>query len=83
MKLNRLFYFFFWLLLGILVGTLLGNLCAGIPWLSWLAFSQAISVRPAFDLAVISMDMALSMSLNLAQAVCIALALFIYGRYWR
>lgn len=83
MKINRLFYFFFWLLLGILVGTLVGNLCAGVRGLSWLAFSQSISVRPAFDLAVISMDMHLAMSLNLAQAIFIALALFIYGRYWR
>lgn len=83
MKINRFFYFFFWLLLGILVGTLVGNMCAGIHGLGWLAYSQSISIRPAFDLVVISLDMALSMSLNLAQAIFIALALFVYGRYWR
>lgn len=82
MKFTSVFYFFFWLLLGILVGSLAANLCAGVPGLSWLAYGQSFTLSPAFDVILLKLDMTLTMSLNLAQALFVALAMFIYYHFW-
>lgn len=81
-KLTRIFYFFFWLLLGILVGTMVSGICAKFPALSWLAYSETLTFTPAFDIVLLKMNLSLSMTLNLAQAIFVAGAMFIYYHFW-
>ena len=42
MNLNLLLLFF--LLAGIIVGSLLASLTAGIPWLSWLSYGKSVGI---------------------------------------
>ena len=70
----------FFILSGIILGGLLANLCAGIPALSWLAYSNGISVHPVIDLSVLRLDLDLYMGVSVAQILTIALAIFLYNR---
>ena len=42
MKLKRNLLLIFFILAGIVLGGMLANLCANIPFLSWLAYSSSI-----------------------------------------
>ena len=81
---KRNFFFLFYLLAGIIVGSLLSNLCAGVPFLSWLAYSGTIGFAagdPAcLDLIVFKLYFGFSIGVSVAQIICIALAMFIYNR---
>ena len=45
MKLKRNLLLIFFILAGIVLGGMLANLCANIPFLSWLAYSGAFTER--------------------------------------
>lgn len=70
----------FYVLSGIILGALIANLCAGVPALSWLAYSNGISVHPMLDLSVLRLDLDLYMGISVAQIFTIALAIFLYNR---
>lgn len=74
----------FYLLAGIIAGSLLANLCAGIPFLSWLSYSSSIGFaanQPAcLDLIVIKLYFGFSMGVSVAQLLCIGLSMFLYRR---
>lgn len=70
----------FYILSGIIVGGLIASLCAGLPMLSWLAYSNGISVHPVLDLSVLRLDLDLYMGISVAQIITIALAIFLYNR---
>ena len=50
------FMFLFYLLAGIIAGSIIANLCAGMGGLSWLAYGQTIGFSPnapaVIDLAI-------------------------------
>ena len=81
---KKTFLFLFYLLAGIIVGSLLANLCAGVPFLSWLAYSGTIGFaagNPAcLDLIIIKLYFGFSLAVSVAQILCISLALFFYSR---
>ena len=60
----------FCLLAGVIAGGLLAQVCAGVPALSWLAYSKALRFAPQLDLSVLSV----------AQVLALALAIFVYRR---
>ena len=74
MKKNILLLFF--ILAGAMVGSLIASAAAGVPMLSWLAYSETIGIptaNPAYlDLAVVRVG------LSIAQIGCIILSLFGY-----
>lgn len=70
----------FFLLAGVIAGGLLGQVCAGVPGLSWLAYSKALQFAPRLDLGVLRMNLDLVLEVNAAQVITIALALFLYRR---
>ena len=76
MKKNILLLFF--ILAGAMVGSLIASAAAGVPMLSWLAYSETIGIptaNPAYlDLAAFGLEMGLS----IAQIGCIILSLFGY-----
>ena len=78
MKKNILLLFF--ILAGAMVGSLIASAAAGVPMLSWLAYSETIGIptaNPAYlDLAVVRV--AFEMGLSIAQIGCIILSLFGY-----
>ena len=59
MKLKRNLLLIFFILAGIVLGGMLANLCANIPFLSWLAYSSSIGFNAdspfVLDLSVIKL----------------------------
>lgn len=68
------------LVIGLLVGTILSELVAGIPGLSLLAKSAEIRWEPAADLHIIQYDVKLLVKLNLASLIGLTLAFLIYRK---
>lgn len=78
------FLFFFYLLAGIVVGSLIAGLCRSVPSLAWLGYANTIGFsasNPAvLDLIIIKVTFGFSMSVSIAQIITISLAMFIYNR---
>ena len=77
MKLKRNLLLIFFILAGIVLGGMLANLCANIPFLSWLAYSSSIGFNAdspfVLDLSVIKLTFGFSMGISVAQIITIAL----------
>ena len=74
----------FWLNLflicvGVVVGTLAANLCAGIPMLSWLAYGMnfGMAAPATIDLQVITLTFGISLNLNIAVILFITLSVLL------
>ncbi len=75
----------FWILLllllsGIVLGSFLGDLAAGIPWLSWLSFGQSFGLNDpiVLNFGVLVITFGLSIRITMASIIGVALALLIY-----
>lgn len=70
MKLKRNLLLIFFILAGIVLGGMLANLCANIPFLSWLAYSSSIGFNAdspfVLDLSVIKLTFGFSMGISVA-----------------
>ena len=76
-----------WILLlfilsGIVVGGLLGNLAAHVDFLSWLAYGEqfGLSTPIELDLNVVKLTFGLMFKINIASIIGIVLAIFIYKK---
>ena len=76
-----------WILLifilsGLVIGGLLGELASKVPWLWWLSFGQQFGLENpiVLDLNVIKITFALMFKINIASIIGIGLALFIYRK---
>lgn len=75
----------FWILLllllsGIVLGSFLGDLAAGIPWLSWLSFGQSFGLNDpiVLNFGVLVITFGLSIRITMASIIGVALALIIW-----
>ena len=69
------------LLLAIVLGKVIGSVTAGVSFLSWLGLSATFGLAPAtLDLAVVTVTFGLQISLNVAQAILLLIAILVYGR---
>ena len=78
---KKTFWFIFWLLAGLIIGSLLATACAGVPALSWLAYGQSLSFSPAANLIIMDFSLNVVFRLNLAQILCILGAMFCYHHF--
>lgn len=76
-----------WILLlfilsGIVVGGLLGNLAAHVDFLSWLAYGEEFGLATPIelDLNVVKLTFGLMFKINIASIIGIVLAIFIYKK---
>lgn len=76
-----------WILLlfilsGIVVGGLLGNLAGHVDFLSWLAYGEefGLSTPIELDLNVVKLTFGLMFKINIAGIIGIVLAIFIYKK---
>lgn len=76
--------FLVFLLAGIVLGTILGRLCEGVSFLSWLAYSMSVGLDTAsplvLDLIVFKLAFGFSLTVNTAQIICIIASLLIYNK---
>ena len=70
------------LLSGLVIGGLLGELAAKVDWLWWLAYGQnfGLSNPISLDLSVITITFGLMFKINIASIVGMAIAIFIYRK---
>lgn len=74
--------FIIFLLCGIVIGGLLGELTKGIDWLSWLSYGKQFGFSTPFtlDMGVLQLTLGLMIKINIASIVGIILAIFIYRK---
>lgn len=74
------FTLFLFLLLGLLTGTILGQLLEPVTWLAFLTKSAQISWQPKADFQVIKYDLYFQVKLSLISMLGIAAAIWLYRR---
>lgn len=76
--------FLFFLLAGIVLGTVLAQMCSGVPFLSWLAYSMSVGIDTGsplvLDLIVFKLAFGFTLSVNTAQIICVIIALIAYNK---
>ncbi len=81
---KRTIAFLFFLLAGIVLGTILGRVCDGVPFLSWLAYNLSVGIDTGsplvLDLIVFKLAFGFTLSVNAAQILCVIAALIIYSK---
>ncbi len=84
MKLKRNLLLLFFILAGIIIGGMLADLCARVPFLSWLAYARSIGFSPdhpfVLDLSVLKLTFGFSIGVSVAQIITISLAIFLYNK---
>lgn len=84
MKLKRNLLLIFCLLAGIVVGAMIAQVCAGVPFLRWLSYGGTIGFNTGnpfvLDLLVLQLTFGFSLSVTVAQIITIGLSIFIYNR---
>ena len=76
---RRSFWFnLFLVCVGIVVGTLAADMCAGIPLLSWLSYGMSFGIpTAALNLHVIDIAFGLTLNLNIAVILFIVLSVWL------
>ncbi len=75
--------FIFFILAGIVLGTVIGKLCAGVSFLSWAAYTITVGLpaSPAvIDLIVCKITLGFTLSVNAAQILCVIASIIICGK---
>ena len=70
------------ILSGLVIGGLLGDLAANIDWLWWLSFGEQFGLEEplVLDLKVLTITFALMIKINIASIVGMIISIFIYKK---
>ncbi|MBS5857698.1 MAG: DUF4321 domain-containing protein [Clostridia bacterium] len=70
------------MLSGLVIGGLLGELASKVDWLWWLSYSQTFGLdNPiVLDLSVVKITFALMFKINVASIIGLLLAVFVYKK---
>ena len=70
------------LLSGLVIGGLLGEIASKVDWLWWLSYGESFGISSPIelDLSVIKVTFGLMFKINIASIIGIALAIFIYRK---
>ena len=82
MKWKRNLVLIFLLLAGVVMGSLLANVTAGVPFLGWLSYGGRVGISTQepmlLDLAVLQVAFGFQLQINVAQIICIIAAICMY-----
>lgn len=77
----------FWLFLiflfsGIILGGLLGELAASVPFLSWLAYGKSFGLTEplVLDISILQLSFKFLVQLNVASIIGIIIAIIVYRK---
>ena len=70
------------LLSGLVIGGLLGEIASKVDWLWWLSYGESFGISSPIelDLSVISITFGLMFKINIASIIGMALAIFLYRK---
>ena len=82
MKEKNIWILLIFILSGLVVGGLLGELALGGSWLQWLSYGQEFGFESpiVLDLNVLSLTFGLVLKINIASIIGMILAVFIYRK---
>ena len=71
---------FLLVLTGIVLGGFIGNLAAGVSWLSWLSYGQTFGFTSPLilDLGILVLTFGLTIRITIASIIGVLLAILIY-----
>ena len=71
---------FLLILTGIVLGGFIGNLAAGVSWLSWLSYGQTFGFTSPLilDLGILVLTFGLTIRITIASIIGVLLAILIY-----
>ena len=69
-------------LAGLVIGGLIGDLAGNVDWLSWLAFGEEFGLKSpiVLDLNVMAITLGLTIKINIASIIGVVIALVIYRK---
>ena len=69
-------------LAGLVIGGLIGDLASNVSWLSWLSFGEEFGLRDPvmLDLNVMSVTFGLTIRINIASIIGVIISLLIYRK---
>ena len=72
------------LLSGLVIGGLLGEIASKVDWLWWLSYGESFGISSPIELnlSVITLSFGLMFRINIASIIGMALAIFIYRKIW-
>lgn len=81
-KEKNIWIFLIFILSGLVVGGLLGELASRVDWLWWLSYSQSFGLENpiVLDLNVVKITFALMFKINVASIIGMVLSIFIYKK---
>lgn len=70
-------------LCGLVIGGLIGELTQGVSWLNWLAYGQSFGLTNpvTLDLGVMQLTVGLMFKINIAGIIGIITAIFLYKKF--
>ena len=69
-------------LAGLVIGGLIGNVASNVNWLSWLSYGEEFGLMEplVLDLNVLSLTLGLTIKINIASIIGVIIALVIYRK---
>ena len=69
-------------LAGLVIGGLLGDLASNVDWLSWLSFGEEFGLREpiVLDLNVLTLTLGLTIKINIASIIGVIISLIVYRK---
>ena len=69
-------------LAGLVIGGLIGDLAGNVDWLSWLSFGEEFGLKSplVLDLNVMAITLGLTIKINIASIIGVVIALVIYRK---
>jgi len=73
------------LLSGLVIGGLLGEVAANVPALWWLSYGESfgLSTPIELDLSILSITFGLMFKINIASIIGLIIAIFVYRKIWK
>lgn len=70
------------ILAGLVIGSLIGNLASNVDFLWWLSFGQefGLSEPLVLDLQVVKLTFAVTFKINIASIIGVIISMFIYRK---
>ena len=80
---KNVLYTVFLICAGVVIGSLIANVTAGISFLSWLGYGLSLGITTplVLDLGVITITFAMTFNMSVAVIICMVIAICIGRRF--